>query len=241
MSPATVVPAPEALFAPVRSQTAFEETLERLGTAINLGLLPPGARLPPERELCERLGIARSTLRQALTALAQSGHLVAVRGRRGGTFVAERPPPAVVPPAVELTGWRQTCDVRLALEVGVALLAADRADAEALLALEALVATMQACLDDFPAYRKADARLHVGLAEATGSDRLIAAVTGAQGEMTDLISQIAHPPEVLAQSNAQHARLLGAVGRGNGVRAAQIMAEHLRGTEHVLAGLLPAP
>ena len=78
-------------------------------------------------------------------------------------------------------------------------------------------------------------------APRAGSDRLIAAVTGAQGEMTDLISQIAHPPEVLAQSNAQHARLLGAVGRGNGVRAAQIMAEHLRGTEHVLAGLLPAP
>ena len=36
----------EALFAPVRSVTAFEETMERLGTAIKLGLLPPGTRLP---------------------------------------------------------------------------------------------------------------------------------------------------------------------------------------------------
>ena len=44
------------LFAPVRSQTAFEETLERLGTAIKLGLLEPGARLPAERELCRQLG-----------------------------------------------------------------------------------------------------------------------------------------------------------------------------------------
>ena len=73
--------ADSVLFAPVQSTTAFEETLERLGTAIKLGLLPPGTRLPAERELCEQLGIARSTLRQALTALVQSGHLRAVRGR----------------------------------------------------------------------------------------------------------------------------------------------------------------
>src|ERR671930_2577525 len=71
----------EAVFKPVQPPTTFEETVERLGTAIRLGLLPPGARLPPERDLAEQLGIARSTLRQALTTLTQSGHLVAVRGR----------------------------------------------------------------------------------------------------------------------------------------------------------------
>ena len=54
----------DAVFAPVQSTTAFEETLERLGTAIKLGLLPPGTRLPPERDLCEQLVIARSTLRR---------------------------------------------------------------------------------------------------------------------------------------------------------------------------------
>ena len=48
--------------------TTFEETVERLGTAIRLGLLPPGSRLPAERELAEELSISRSTLRQALTA-----------------------------------------------------------------------------------------------------------------------------------------------------------------------------
>ena len=83
-----------AVFAPVRSQTAYEETLERLGTAIKLGLLEPGARLPAERELCRQLGISRSTLRQALTTLVQSGHLISLRGRSGGTFVSEEPPMA---------------------------------------------------------------------------------------------------------------------------------------------------
>src|ERR1700712_3785914 len=101
------LPSFETVFAPVRSQTAFEETLERLGTAIKLGLLAPGERLPAERELCTRLEISRSTLRQALTALAQSRHLHAVRGRGGGTFVAKRPPPADPPTRQLLANWHE--------------------------------------------------------------------------------------------------------------------------------------
>jgi GntR family transcriptional regulator, transcriptional repressor for pyruvate dehydrogenase complex len=227
------------VFAPVRSQTAFEETVERLGTAIRLGLLPPGTRLPAERELCTSLGIARSTLRQALTALGHSGHLRAVRGRGGGTFVADRLP-AAEPPSAELqAGWREVCDRRLAVELGVAVLAAERASEEALAALIELARALEERLEDFASYRQLDIRLHVGLAETTGSARLVMACTEAQGEMTGLISLIAHPPEVLASSNAQHRRILAAVGRRDEPRAAAAMAEHLRGTEHVLAGLLP--
>jgi len=229
----------ETIFAPVQSQTAFEETLERLGTAIKLGLLAPGARLPAERELCRQLGISRSTLRQALTALVQSGHLFATRGRSGGTFVAEAPPAADAPSAALLAGWRDACDQRLAIELGVAVLAAERAEPEALAPLDDCVALMDATLEDFPAYRQADVRWHIGLAEAAGSQRLLAAMTEAQGLMTDLISYIAHPPELLAWTNQQHAKMLVAVRRGDGDRAMRIMAEHLKGTEHVLAGLLP--
>ncbi len=228
-----------SVFAPVRSQTAFEETVERLGTAIKLGLLPAGARLPAERELCARLGIARSTLRQALTALSHSGHVHATRGRGGGTFVADPLPPAEPPSAQVLARWRDTCDERLAVEVGVALLAAERADPEGVAALDQLVATLEDQLEDFPAYRQTDIRLHVGLAEATRSPRLVRAMTEAQGAMTDLIAYIAHPPGVLASSNEQHRRILAAVRERDALRAARAMTEHLQGTERVLAGLLP--
>src|SRR6478735_6259176 len=119
---------PDTVFARVRSQTAFEETVDQLGTAIKLGLLAPGSRLPAERDLCARLGIARSTLRQALTALSQSGHVFATRGRHGGTFVADPQPPANPPSAAVLARWRQTCDRRMAVELGVAVLAAERAE-----------------------------------------------------------------------------------------------------------------
>ncbi len=231
--------APDAVFAPVRSYTAFEETVDRLGTAIKLGLLAPGARLPAERELCTRLGIARSTLRQALTALSQSGHVHATRGRRGGTFVSDPQPPADPPSAQMLAQWRDTCDQRLAVELAVAMLAAERAESEDLDALEQVADTLDAALEDFAAYRQGDIRLHVGLAEATRSERLIRAATEVQGAMSDLIAYIAHPPQVLSSSNAQHRRLLTAVRERDGMRAVRAMAEHLQGTEHVLAGLLP--
>ncbi len=229
----------ETVFAPVRSQTAFEETVERLGTAIKLGLLPPGTQLPAERALCAKFGIARSTLRQALVALGQSGHLRATRGRGGGTFVADPQPPSRPPSEQLLAGWREVCDERLAVEVGVAMLAAERARPEGLRPLEELVTALDGSLDEFPAYRALDVRWHVALAEATRSPRLIRAMTDVQGEMTELLSHIAHPPEVLDSANDQHRRVVTAVSRGDEQGAAREMAEHLRGTEHVLAGLLP--
>src|SRR5277367_890115 len=131
-----MVTLPSAVFGPVRSQTAFEETVDRLGTAIKLGLLAPGAQLPAERELCARMGIARSTLRQALTALTQSGHVFATRGRGGGTFVSDPQPPADPPSAQMLSQWRETCDQRLAVELGVTTLAAERAQKAEIDALE---------------------------------------------------------------------------------------------------------
>jgi DNA-binding FadR family transcriptional regulator len=229
----------DAVFAPVHSQTAFEETVDRLGTAIKLGLLSPGTRLPAERELCARLGIARSTLRQALVALGQSGHLHATRGRGGGTFVADPQPPAEPPSAEVLAGWRDVCDERMTVEVGIAVLAAERARPAMIDTLEELVVAIDDTLDDFAVYRPVDVRFHVGLAEMTGSPRLVKLMTEIQGAMSSLISHIAHPPEVLDSANDQHRRLLAAVARHDEAAAAREMTEHLRGTEHVLAGLLP--
>ena len=231
--------AADSLFAPVQSTTAFEEALERLSVAIKLGLLAPGERLPAERELCEQLGIARSTLRQALTALVQSGHLVATRGRAGGTFVADAPPAPGPPSEALLAGWRDACDGRLAVELGVAALAAERALDADVARLSRLVAAMAEATEDFAAYRHADVHFHIGLAEVTGSAALVAAMRSSQGAMTDLIAQIPHPPEVLTWSNMQHARLVDCLEHGDATHAVRVMKDHLRGTEHVLAGLLP--
>jgi len=226
---------------PVQPASTFEETVERLGSAIRLGLLAPGAQLPPERELATRLRISRSTLRQALTALVQSGHLVSQRGRSGGTFVAEQPPLSEGAEEPLDHGAWEVLDYRVAIESGVALLAAERGEAAHFDRLEELVAKMDDELEDFEEYRRTDIRFHIVIAEAAHSPRLLSAMTDVQAQMTDLIALIAHPPEVLAISNEQHARLVKAFRKGDGGRAVRCMREHTEGTEHILAGLLPAP
>ena len=229
--------ATEAVFKPIRPPTTFEETVERLGTAIRLGLLPAGSRLPAERDLAGQLGISRSTLREALTTLVQSGHLFAQRGRTGGTFVAERPPLA------EQDGkplgdeaWA-VLDYRVAIEAGSTLLAAERAEPGQLYRLDELVARM-AAVSDFEEYRRGDIRFHIGIAEAARSPRLVTAMTEVQSQMSDLIALIPHPEQVLTHSNAQHRRLARLLRRADGARAVRLAREHIEGTEHILAGLI---
>jgi DNA-binding FadR family transcriptional regulator len=229
----------DAVFQPVRPPTTFEETVERLGTAIRLGLLAPGSKLPPERELAGELRISRSTLREALTTLTQSGHLVAQRGRTGGTFVVEEPPLAELESEPLGQGAWSVLEHRVAIETGATILACERAERTDLDRLDELVEKMSEA-PDFEDYRRADIRFHIGVAEAAHSPRLVAEMTEVQGSMSDLIALIAHPEQVLTHSNAQHGELVRLMRRNDTARAVGLMREHLEGTEHILAGLLPA-
>jgi GntR family transcriptional regulator, transcriptional repressor for pyruvate dehydrogenase complex len=233
-------PALDAVFEPVHPPTTFEETVERLGTAIRLGLLAPQTRLPPERDLADELGISRSTLRQALTTLVQSGHLVSRRGRSGGTFVADEPPLAQDASPLASGQARGVLDYRIAVETGVVVLAAERATPDDLTRLDEFTDKMAATEGArFHAYRRADVRFHIGMAEACHSPRLVAAMTEVQGQMTDLIERIPHPDVVLTRANAQHKRLVALLRRRDVGAAVQLMREHCAGTEHILAGLMP--
>jgi GntR family transcriptional regulator, transcriptional repressor for pyruvate dehydrogenase complex len=239
-APAAGSSALDAVFKPVQPPSTFEETVERLGTAIRLGLLAPGSRLPAERDLAEQLHISRSTLRQALTTLVQSGHLLSVRGRTGGTFVADAPPLAEGDSAATPLGEdaRAVLDMRVALETGAVLLAAERADDGDYERLEELIDNMTGA-KAFEDYRRADVRFHIGLAEAARSPGLVTAMTEMQGQMSDLIARIAHPDEVLTRSNEQHRRLVALTRKQDIGRAVRLMREHIEGTEHILVGLMP--
>jgi len=228
-----------AVFEPVQTATTFEETVDRLGTAIRLGILPPGSRLPSERDLADQLAISRSTLRQAITALVESGHLTSQRGRTGGTFVVPEPPLVAGSAGPLPAGWHQVLDLRLAIEVGAVTLAAERVDAESLLAMRDAVARMDAATD-FDDYRRADVRFHITVAQASGVPRLAALMTEVQAEVTELVAHIAHPPQVLRHSNADHARLIDALVDHDTERAIRVLRLHLAGTEHIISGLMVA-
>jgi DNA-binding FadR family transcriptional regulator len=227
----------QSVFTPLRTATTFEETVERLGTAIRTGILPAGSQLPAERMLADELGISRSTLRQALTTLVQSGLLISLRGRGGGTFVTESPP--LAPAGETLLGddaWA-VLDYRVAIETGATMLAAERAEPNDLDRLDGLVERMRE-VEHFDPYRRADIRFHIGLAEAADSPRLVSVMTEVQGRMSELITRLPHPPELLTHSNDQHRRLVRLLRQRDTARAVRLMREHIEGTEHILAGLI---
>ena len=153
--------------------------------------------------------------------------------------MAEQPPLAEREDEPLDQGAWAVLDYRVAIECGAVLLAAERAEADELPRLEEMVARMGEEGIDFEEYRRTDVRFHLALAEAAHSPRLVGAMTEVQAQMTDLIALIAHPAEVLERSNEQHGKLVKALRKGDGPRAVKLMREHIEGTEHILAGLLP--
>jgi GntR family transcriptional regulator, transcriptional repressor for pyruvate dehydrogenase complex len=81
------VPAPS--FRPIHTRRAFEEICERIREQLALGVLKPGDKLPPERDLAQQLGVSRNVLREALRSLEMAGVLRLQKGVKGGAFIRE--------------------------------------------------------------------------------------------------------------------------------------------------------
>jgi GntR family L-lactate dehydrogenase operon transcriptional regulator len=227
-----------ALFRPVRAGNAFEETVERLLQTIKLGVVGVGERLPAERELAGRLGVSRVTLREAIHALAEAGYVQSRRGRYGGTFVT-RPRPAQArrptPRPAELVA--DALVLREVLETGAAATAAERSlTPEQRRHLRDRLAETGAA--DLAEYRRKDSRLHLAIAQATGSPSLTSAVADARMRINELLDEIPLLPPNIEHSNAQHAVIVEAILGGDPAAARQAMTEHLAGTAALLRGFL---
>lgn len=233
----------EALLRPVRAGNAFEETVERLLTAIKLGIVAPGTRLPPERDLAERLSVSRVTLREAIRALHQSGYVESRRGRYGGTLV--RP----VLPRLNKTAARRLAKqpgadledvltLRQVLEVGAAeQAAANRLDGTD---TKHLTSCLSDCTraTDLGEYRRLDSRFHVAVAEVAGSPSLTAAVAKARMSINGFLDAIPLLERNVVHSEAQHAKIVTAIVAGDREGARRAMAEHLSATAALLRGFL---
>jgi GntR family transcriptional repressor for pyruvate dehydrogenase complex len=76
-------------FRPIHTRRAFEEICERIREQLALGMLKPGDKLPPERDLAQQLGVSRNVLREALRSLEMAGVLRLQKGVKGGAFIQE--------------------------------------------------------------------------------------------------------------------------------------------------------
>ena len=90
---ATAAPTP-LIFRPIRTRRAFEEICQRIREQLALGVLKPGDKLPPERDLAQQLGVSRNVLREALRSLEMAGVLRLQKGVKGGALFSKATPAA---------------------------------------------------------------------------------------------------------------------------------------------------
>jgi GntR family transcriptional regulator, transcriptional repressor for pyruvate dehydrogenase complex len=228
-------------FSPVdlgRREPTSLEVARRLLDYLLSGEIAPGDRMPSERQLAADLGVGRSAVREAITALALLG-LVEVR-QGDGTYL-RRIDTGLPIDSIEwgmLLGRRRTHDLieaRRHLEIVVAGLAATRRDEVAMQELRRLVADMEAATGDPARFVAADVAFHLCLARATGNDVLSRMLTSIGQLLGDWIARVMTRPESYPPTLAEHRAVMEAIAASDAAAAQAAMAAHMDGAEARLA------
>jgi GntR family transcriptional repressor for pyruvate dehydrogenase complex len=226
----------------VRGHHAFEGCVEQLATAIRLGVYPNGTPLPTERDLAERMGVSRATLREAIAALRMADMVRTTRGRGGGTVVSYRPEapakggsPGIADRKEELL---DSLTFRRVVEPGACYIAASRSltATERMVLTTALAAVDHA--EDSAVHRQADSRLHLAIASVTASPMTISSVTEVQACLHDMLQAIPVLEVNIEHSTRQHRAIVEAILAGEATKARRAMEQHCDDTAALLRGLL---
>jgi DNA-binding FadR family transcriptional regulator len=228
------------MFRPIRGGNAFEETIERLFQIIKLGVVKPGEKLPPERELAAVFRISRETLRDAMQSMQREGYIEARLGRGGGQFVVQVPSARAVETdrlvASRADELNDVLGLRFVLERGAAELAARRTltrDDEAYLR-----DACNACTDPTQEFRPADSRLHIAIAEMSGSASIAIHVAEMRARLNDLLDLIPLLPPNIEHSHRQHVRIVNAIIRNDSAAAVLAVERHLAASASLLRAFL---
>lgn len=235
--------------APLRPPANLTGALvHRLAEEIRAGRLAPGARLPTEQELMREAGVSRTVVREAVAALRAEGLVVTRQGV--GAFVTDHPGEGIFRlTATEAAGLQeviQVLELRLAIEVEAAGLAAIRRDEAGLAAMAAAEAAFTAATAAGGDAAEADFALHRAIFAATGNPYFL--------RFLESIGRHAIPRRALglaerdeaerraylAQVATEHRALVAAIAAGDIPTARAAMRHHLEAARGRYAKLAAA-
>jgi DNA-binding FadR family transcriptional regulator len=217
----------EERFDKIVSERRYEAVVRQILGLIGQGEIAPGARLPAERDLAERLGVSRNVLREAFRVLEVRGIVHSRAG--GGRYVRAANVAATLATDGVILRLEQAVigdilEARELLEVQVARLAAERADDDALRELAIACAASGETWDD-------NLRFHTAVAAATGNFMLERLVR-LQLDLLSDVNQREHyrSPEVAADLLAEHQAIANAIAAHNPDAAESAVHKHFAHT-----------
>jgi GntR family transcriptional regulator, transcriptional repressor for pyruvate dehydrogenase complex len=204
--------------------------LERIQGLVESGAIVPGDQLPPERELAEQLGVSRTSLRQALTALEALG-MIEIRHGAGAYLVATEPERVVQSLAITLAEQNkrlpEAMEARMALERFIAGLAASRRTEADLKRARRALARMERELADGGLGTEGDAEFHEAIWASSHNRLLQQLVTSLKDPIARIREESLSQAERPHRSLAAHWRILEAVEQGDAAAAVAAMDAHL--------------
>lgn len=226
-------PSSASALSPVARKPLYEQLVEHLRAYVVEAELSAGDRLPSERELSERLGVSRASLRQAIVALEVQGILEVKHGE--GTFLRTARMDTL--PIADLADLKRRLpdilDAREAIEVKLAELAAERRTESDLATLNAALLKMQQEIDSGTTGQQGDQDFHQSVVLAAHSAVLARMYTLLLKDIELLSHETADQigtPETLLEQNR---RIGDAIVAGQGPVAATAMKDHLRTMAHL--------
>jgi GntR family transcriptional repressor for pyruvate dehydrogenase complex len=232
------------VFEAIRKNTAPDMVVEQLLRKIKSGEIAPGSRLPSQRDLALSFGIGRSSMREALNALAVMGHLDVQQGR--GTFVAKKLPAAdlsmqKLKAALKAGSLLDIIELRETLECKAAELAAERVDGRQLNRLKQVLREMEESAEDYGRFFKADLEFHALLSEATFNQvfsEMLRFLLEKVADHHDQFQTRLLSPEYRAHSIRTLKQVLACLEREDGRGASEWMRDHLNAIRRELKDIL---
>ena len=199
-----------------------------LRKAINDGEFESGERLPAEREMAQRFGVARGTLREGLRQLEKSG--LVERRQGSGTYVmpdAEETTPSIL----EAVSPLELVDSRLAVEPHICRKAVLHATDVDFRRVERMLQSMERATNSPIEFSEIDAEFHLALAELSGNRLMQWMVTSMSGARAHSqwarVRTITLTPPVITVYNQQHRAIVDAIRSREPEAAAARMKKHI--------------
>lgn len=218
------------LFQAVSKQRLVDRVVADVQELIVQGKLPVGAKLPPERELAELLGVSRTVIREAVRILVTKGLLESKHGI--GTMVRQVTRDQLVEPLSWLLQRNGATlddlhEVRTILEVEIAAAAAQRATNADVAALEQVLARTAAVRANPHAFAAADAEFHQVLVAILQNPMLAVLLDSIRTLMAEIRLKVARYPKFDTIVLDDHTRILASIRAHDANAAREAMQDHL--------------